>query len=324
MATMPKKPKITDIANELDVENAATDAMVDSKNAETLNIVLDDLRAGKSPKHFSADSAIQAALRLHVHTSDSTPNEDYLEELELKLIDEFATEQNPAMQVDEDEQTKSFFRDLFQTADGDYRRTISRSWKHVLVPVISLGAVAAFIFFIARDPDPTINTARQVASTTETSSSTASTGKELPTVEFVTEREEIEEAEEEAAAGSARIDRGTNGSSAESSKENVAGESDNSDGEEEAASETEGISADSEDDDSSTQQDTDKKNSDDTRDADTTTAIELANIGSEVEEVEEIKEELKATIGELEELLEELEALESISDEDSLLDDIII
>lgn len=68
-----------------------------SLSEHQLNEAIEDLRAGRSPRYFSADPEFQAALRMHVNTSNTEIDEDFMEHLEEIVVGESASTAEPTI-----------------------------------------------------------------------------------------------------------------------------------------------------------------------------------------------------------------------------------
>ncbi|HLD21943.1 MAG TPA: hypothetical protein VJB65_03520, partial [Patescibacteria group bacterium] len=61
-----------------------------SLDPHVLNKALERMRRKKSPRFFSANPEFQAAMRLHIHTSDTEVDVRYKEQLKKQLLQQFA------------------------------------------------------------------------------------------------------------------------------------------------------------------------------------------------------------------------------------------
>lgn len=82
MTKRPSQQDFDDIAEEVESELHTIDSRL---NEHELEQALNDMRNGKSPEQFSADPEFQAAVQLHVLTSDAEVHDDFKQQLERRL-----------------------------------------------------------------------------------------------------------------------------------------------------------------------------------------------------------------------------------------------
>lgn len=153
MTKLPSQPNINEIANELEAKASVKQTAAEQENvSDTLNQALDDLKQGKSPVAFSADPEFQAALRLHVATSNSEIDDDYQEELEQIILKQCTSPQQ--------EQTERV------------KKPKIAFW---LVPSLSVAAVAAFVFIVTQSSLPGVLHGQQTQEASVTTTDITST-----------------------------------------------------------------------------------------------------------------------------------------------------
>lgn len=117
------QPDFDDIHEEMEHERFGV-----ALTEQELEDALKDMRAGKSPKHFSANPEFQAALKMHVMTSDSEIDSSFKEKLETQLQERF--QQDAA----EHESVQPWYVNLFT----------GKPW----IPAASFGAVAVVVLAV--------------------------------------------------------------------------------------------------------------------------------------------------------------------------------